>query len=149
MNSIKIKKNVKRQRWQWWLKLDEVGKDDRNICLQTKWWVSRDGRGTFNYSLTGWKTSGWECKRRMTHPVQTEEPRIDGTDSRRQAPLPCESQQQGEGRGAEGTEGLEQRCMVKEGENVVKLYHTDRVKPKIWHTSLLRGYFHTVIFNLQ
>lgn len=81
--------------------------------------------------MTGWKTSGWECKRRMTHPVQTEEPRIDGTDSRRQAPLPCESQQQGEDRGAEGTEGLEQRCMVKEGENVVKLYHTDRVKPKI------------------
>lgn len=24
-----------------------------------------------------------------------------------------------------------------------------RVKPKIRHTSLLRGYFHTVIFNLQ
>ncbi|KAI9538417.1 hypothetical protein NQZ68_014161 [Dissostichus eleginoides] len=34
-----------------------------------------------------------ECKPRLTHLGQTEEPHIDGTDSRRQAPLPCGSQQ--------------------------------------------------------
>lgn len=45
-------------------------------------------------------SSGWESKPRMTQPAQTEEPHIDGTDSRRQAPLPCESHQLKRGHGA-------------------------------------------------
>lgn len=73
----------------------------------------------------GLASSEWECKPRLTHPVQTEGPHIDGTDSRRQAPLPCGSQQLKRGhRGAEGGRGVrggklgEKR--VKGGRNVVK-----------------------------
>lgn len=48
-----------------------------------------------------------KCKPRLTHRVQTEGPHIDGTDSRRQAPLPCGSQQLRRGHGgAEGGRGV-------------------------------------------
>lgn len=65
------------------------------------------------------------CRPRLTHPVQTEGPHIDGTDSRRQAPLPCGSLQLKRGHvGAEGDgrvrgEKLGER-KVKGGKNVVK-----------------------------
>lgn len=80
---------------------------------------------------SGWTSSGWERKPRMTHAVQTEGPHIDGTDYRRQAPLPCGSQQLKRGhkvaevdRGVRGEKLGEQR--VKEGENVVILNPADR-----------------------
>lgn len=48
-----------------------------------------------------------KCKPRLTHRFQTEGPHIDGTDSRRQAPLPCGSQQLKRGHeGAEGGRGV-------------------------------------------
>lgn len=98
----------------------QLEKNYKNVWLVKKCSVSRDGGETCDerVRICGWGSSGCQCKPWLTHPVQTEGPYIDGTDSRRQAPLPCGSQQLKRGhRGAEG--GREVRG-EKLGEKMVK-----------------------------
>ena len=86
------------------------GSEEEGVMIKTgskKYLAGKSAKTEEGLLLREWVWVDDKCKPRLTHRVQTEGPHIDGTDSRRQAPLPCGSQQLKRGHGgAEGGRGV-------------------------------------------